>query len=62
MRFGVSYYSLLDLDLKAVIQSIQYAEEVGVDYAVLGESAVRDCFVSLAQVANATSTAAQDGR
>ena len=56
MRFGVSYYSLLDLDLKAVIQSIQYAEEAGVDYAVLGESAVRDCFVSLAQVANATKT------
>ena len=34
MRFGVSYYSLLDLDLKAIIQSIQYAEEAGIDYAV----------------------------
>ena len=56
MRFGLSFYSLLDLDLKAIIQSIQYGEEAGIDYAVMGESAVRDCFVSLAQVANATKT------
>jgi alkanesulfonate monooxygenase SsuD/methylene tetrahydromethanopterin reductase-like flavin-dependent oxidoreductase (luciferase family) len=56
MRFGLSYYSLLDLDLAAVIRSIQVGEEAGIDYAFIGESAVRDCFVSLAQVAAATKT------
>ncbi|HEX5465347.1 MAG TPA: LLM class flavin-dependent oxidoreductase [Candidatus Limnocylindrales bacterium] len=56
MRFGLSYYSLLDLDLAAVVRSIQVGEDAGVDYAFIGESAVRDCFVSLAEVARATST------
>jgi 5,10-methylenetetrahydromethanopterin reductase len=54
MEFALSFYSLLDLRLKDIISAIQQAEAAGIQYAVLGQSAVRDCFVGLSQVANAT--------
>jgi 5,10-methylenetetrahydromethanopterin reductase len=54
LEFGISFYSLLDLKLKDIISAVQYGEDAGVHYAVLGQSAVRDCFVGLCQIANAT--------
>jgi alkanesulfonate monooxygenase SsuD/methylene tetrahydromethanopterin reductase-like flavin-dependent oxidoreductase (luciferase family) len=54
MEFGISFYSLLDLKLKDIISAIQYGEDAGVHYALVGQSAVRDCFVGLCQIANAT--------
>jgi alkanesulfonate monooxygenase SsuD/methylene tetrahydromethanopterin reductase-like flavin-dependent oxidoreductase (luciferase family) len=54
LEFGISFYSLLDLKLKDIISAVQYGEDAGVHYAVLGQSAVRDCFVGLCQIANVT--------
>ena len=54
MEFALSYYSLLDLSLKEIIATIRRGEEVGIHYALLGQSTVRDCFIGLAQIANAT--------
>jgi alkanesulfonate monooxygenase SsuD/methylene tetrahydromethanopterin reductase-like flavin-dependent oxidoreductase (luciferase family) len=54
VEFALSFYSLLDLKLTDIISAIQRGEEAGVHYAVVGQSAVRDCFVGLCQIANAT--------
>ena len=54
IKFALSYYSLLDISLEDIVATIQHADEVGIHYAVLGQSAVRDCFIGLTQVANAT--------
>jgi 5,10-methylenetetrahydromethanopterin reductase len=54
MEFALSFYSLLDLKLRDIISAIQRGEEAGIHYAVVGQSAVRDCFVGLCQIANAT--------
>lgn len=54
IEFGLSFYSLLDLPLKDIVASIQHGEKVGLQYAILGQSAVRDAFVGLTQIANAT--------
>ena len=56
MEFALSYYSLLDLSLNDIIDTIQYGEAKGIQYAFLGQSAVRDCFIGLSQIANATNT------
>ena len=48
------FYSLLDIPLEDIISAIRHGEDAGVHYAVLGQSAVRDCFVGLAQIANET--------
>lgn len=54
MEYALSFYSLLDLKLKEIISAIQQGEAAGIHYAMLGQSAVRDCFVGLGQIANAT--------
>lgn len=56
MQFALSYYSLLDLSLEEIIETIQYGEKAGVQYALLGQSAVRDCFIGLSQIASVTKT------
>ncbi|MBI2880619.1 MAG: LLM class flavin-dependent oxidoreductase [Candidatus Tectomicrobia bacterium] len=54
MEFALSFYSLLDLPLKDIIDAIRRGEKAGVHYALVGQSAVRDGFIGLAQIANAT--------
>ena len=54
LEFAFMFYSLLDIPFKDIISAIQAGEDAGVQYAVLGQSAVRDCFVGLAQIANST--------
>jgi len=54
MQFALSFYSLLDLPLRDIVETVIYAEKIGLDYAVLGQSTVRDAFIGLAQVSNAT--------
>jgi alkanesulfonate monooxygenase SsuD/methylene tetrahydromethanopterin reductase-like flavin-dependent oxidoreductase (luciferase family) len=54
LEFGISFYSLLDLKLKDIVAAVQYGEDAGVQYALLGQSAVRDCFVGLCQIASVT--------
>ena len=54
IKFALSYYSLLDVSLEDIVATIQYGDKVGIHYAVLGQSAVRDAFIGLMQVANAT--------
>ena len=54
IKFALSFYSLLDLSLKDIIATIKHADKIGLHYAVLGQSAVRDAFIGLAQVATET--------
>jgi 5,10-methylenetetrahydromethanopterin reductase len=54
LEFAFMFYSLLDIPFRDIISAIQAGEEAGVQYAVLGQSAVRDCFVGLTQIANST--------
>lgn len=54
LEFAFMFYSLLDVPFNDIISAIQAGEEAGVQYAVLGQSAVRDCFVGLSQIANET--------
>ncbi len=54
LDFAFMFYSLLDIPFEDVISAIRTGEEAGVQYAVLGQSAVRDCFVGLSQIAHET--------
>jgi alkanesulfonate monooxygenase SsuD/methylene tetrahydromethanopterin reductase-like flavin-dependent oxidoreductase (luciferase family) len=56
LEFAFMFYSLLDIPFKDIISAIRTGEEAGVQYAVLGQSAVRDCFVGLSQIAHETKT------
>jgi len=54
LEFAFMFYSLLDVPFQDIISAIRKGEEAGVQYAVLGQSAVRDCFVGLSEIAHHT--------
>jgi 5,10-methylenetetrahydromethanopterin reductase len=56
LEFAFMFYSLLDVPFDDIISAIRHGEEAGVQYAVLGQSAVRDCFVGLSEIAHQTKT------
>jgi len=55
IRYGITFYSLLDLPLHDILECFKLAEKRGFHYGFLSHSALRDAFVGLAKVASVTS-------
>lgn len=55
-KLALTFYSLLDIPIRDVVECYQAAERAGFEYGVMSESAGRDAFAILTSVALATGT------